>query len=300
MSNTTTYRRKKILGSYPVLTVFISITLSLIVMGLFGQILLNAHTIKGLMEQKAGEVQIYLYTQVSDSLQKDFYQQLSKSPYIDKQNDTLFITYTSPEQAKKEYIAMMGVDFTKVISENPLPASYTLQLKPQYIQDTANIQFIAQDFKQHPAVREVSYEKDLVQKIQYNIRLISWIVAGFALVLILVTVLLINNTIRLALYSQRFLIRSMQLVGARPYFIRKPFIVRAAWQGGLSGIFAALFLFGCLQYLFLEIPELQLLFQLEPTLYLYGGLILTGVMIGFFSSFVAVSKYLNVRLDDLY
>lgn len=293
-------RRKKILGSYPLFTVMISITLSLVVMGLFGLILLNAGSIKKLMQYKAGEIQIYLHQEVSDSLQQVFRQEIYSNAYIKRENDSIFIQYTSSEQAKKEYIALTGVDFTKVIDENPLPASYTIQLDEKFLQDTSNISFIAGEFKKSLAVREVTYEKDLMQKVLQKIKMISWVMAGFAAILILVTVLLIHNTIRLALYSQRFLIRSMQLVGARPFFIRKPFLYRAAFQGFLSGVIASGILFGLQQYAFHWLPELKMLYHFEWTLYLYASMIIAGILIGVLSAFGAVSKYLNMTLDDLY
>ena len=136
--------------------------------------------------------------------------------------------------------------------------------------------------------------------INHNLTRVSLVLLGFAAVLVLVVVILINNTIKLALFSQRFLIRSMQLVGATRLFIQQPFLRRATWQGLASGVLAALILVALLQYAYLEVSELRLLrddLRLGILLLSVVGL---GVIIGFFSSARAVHKYLNMSLDDLY
>jgi cell division transport system permease protein len=126
------------------------------------------------------------------------------------------------------------------------------------------------------------------------------VLLGFAVVLVLVVVVLINNTIKLALFSQRFLIRSMQLVGATRLFIQRPFLRRAAWQGLASGVLAALILVALLQYAYLEVEPLRLLRDDAGLGLLLLAVVGLGVVIGFFSSLRAVQKYLGMSLDDLY
>jgi cell division transport system permease protein len=160
--------------------------------------------------------------------------------------------------------------------------------------------FIIKDLNTEPAVYEVIYEEALLQKVTRNIRNAGIVLAAFALLLTIVTFFLINNTIKLALYSQRFLIRSMQLVGARPFFIQKPFIYRAMLQGAISGVLASILLFTLQQYAFVTIEDLQKLYVPELTYMLYGALIITGALIGLISSFLSVRKYMFLSLDDLY
>jgi cell division transport system permease protein len=149
-------------------------------------------------------------------------------------------------------------------------------------------------------VFEVQYPQDLFASINNNLTRVSLVLLGFAAVLVLVVVILINNTIKLALFSQRFLIRSMQLVGATRLFIQQPFLRRATWQGLASGVLAALLLVALLQYANLEVEPLRLLRHDFRLAILLLGVISLGVIIGFFSSVRAVHKYLNMSLDDLY
>jgi cell division transport system permease protein len=293
-------KRKKILGSFPYTTVIFSITLSLSVIGLFGLILINAQSIKKIIHNQVGEVQIYVHNHVSDSLLIAFKAGLYQKNYLAKDAaGNPEITYISKEEAKEEYIKQTGQDFTKIIEENPLRASYTIHVSDQYT-DSASMNFIVKELNMEPAVYEVIYEEALLKKVTRNIENAGIILAGFAILLTIVTFFLINNTIKLALYSQRFLIRSMQLVGARPFFIQKPFIYRAMLQGAISGIIASGLLFILQQYAFTTIEDLQKLYVPDLTYLLYAALVATGAMIGLVSSFLSVRKYMFLSLDDLY
>jgi len=293
-------KRKKILGSFPYTTVIFSITLSLSVIGLFGLILINAQSIKKIIHNQVGEVQIYVHNHISDSLLTAFKTGLYQKNYLAKDAaGNPEVTYISKEQAKDEYIKQTGQDFTKIIEENPLRASYTIHVSDQYT-DSASMNFIVKELNMEPAVYEVIYEEALLKKVTRNIKNAGIILAGFAILLTIVTFFLINNTIKLALYSQRFLIRSMQLVGARPFFIQKPFIYRAMLQGAISGIIASGLLFILQQYAFATIEDLQKLYVADQTYILYAALVVTGAMIGLVSSFLSVRKYMFLSLDDLY
>jgi len=293
-------KSKKILGSFPYTTVIFSITLSLSVIGLFGLILINAQSIKKIIHNQVGEVQIYVHNHISDSLLTAFKTGLYQKNYLAKDAaGNPEVTYISKEQAKDEYIKQTGQDFTKIIEENPLRASYTIHVSDQYT-DSASMNFIVKELNMEPAVYEVIYEEALLKKVTRNIKNAGIILAGFAILLTIVTFFLINNTIKLALYSQRFLIRSMQLVGARPFFIQKPFIYRAMLQGAISGIIASGLLFILQQYAFATIEDLQKLYVADQTYILYAALVVTGAMIGLVSSFLSVRKYMFLSLDDLY
>lgn len=300
MAETINKKRKKVLGSFPYTTVIFSITLSLTVIGLFGLILINAQSIKGIIHNQVGEVQIYVHNHINDSLSTEFKNSLYAKTYIAKnpagQPD---VTFISKEDAKKEYISQTGQDFTKIIDENPLRASYTIHVTDQYT-DSSSMGYIVKELNTDPAVYEVIYEEALLKKVTKNLQNAGIVLAGFALLLTIVTFFLINNTIKLALYSQRFLIRSMQLVGARPFFIQKPFVYRAMLQGGIAGILASGILFGLQKYAFATIEDLQKLYVPEKTYLLYAALILAGIVLGLISSFLSVRKYMFLALDDLY
>ena len=255
MTEITTKKRKKILGSFPYATVIFSITLSLSVIGVFGLILINAQSIKKIIHNQVGEVQVYVHNHINDSLMTGFKSNLYKKNYLAKDvTGVPEIIYISKEEAKEEYIKQTGQDFTKIIDENPLRASYTIHIAEKYT-DSSSMNFILKDLNLEPAVYEVIYEEALLKKVTRNIRNAGIVLAAFALLLTIVTFFLINNTIKLALYSQRFLIRSMQLVGARPFFIQKPFVYRAITQGAISGILASTLLFTLQQYAFATIDS---------------------------------------------
>jgi len=300
VAETTTKKRKKVLGSFPYTTVIFSITLSLTVIGLFGLILINAQSIKAIIHNQVGEVQIYVHNHINDSLSTEFKNSLYSKAYIAKnaagQPD---ITFISKEEAKKEYITQTGQDFTKIIDENPLRASYTFHITDNST-DSSSMSYIVKELNSDPAVYEVIYEEALLKKVTKNLQNAGIVLAGFALLLTIVTFFLINNTIKLALYSQRFLIRSMQLVGARPFFIQKPFVYRAMIQGGIAGILSSIILFALQQYAFATIEDLQKLYMPEQTYMLYAALVVTGVLLGLVSSFLSVRKYMFLALDDLY
>ncbi|MBC7451366.1 MAG: ABC transporter permease [Cytophagales bacterium] len=300
MAENYTKKRKKILGSYPYATVIFSITLSLTVIGLFGLILINAQAVKSIINNQIGEVQIYVHNHISDSLSNAFKSELYSKPYLLKSSDGKpLIDFKTKEEAKKEYISQTGQDFTKIIDENPLRDAYIIHISEDHT-DSASMHFIVEELNAYPAVYEVIYEEALLKKVTRNIQNVGLILAGFALLLTIATIFLINNTLKLALYSQRFLIRSMQLVGARPFFIQKPFIYRAILHGAIGGILASLLLHGLQQYAFATIEDLVKLYIPEQTFMLYGALVATGATIGFISSFRSVKKYMYMSLDDLY
>jgi cell division transport system permease protein len=296
----TTKKRKKVLGSFPYATVIFSITLSLCVIGVFGLILINAQSIKKIIHNQVGEVQIYVHNHINDSMSMAFKAGLYQKKYLALDtNNKPEIVYISKEDAKAEYIKQTGQDFTKIIDENPLRASYTIHVSDEYT-DSLSMNFVVQDLNSDPAVYEIIYEEALLKKVTRNIQNAGIVLAAFALLLIIVTFFLINNTIKLALYSQRFLIRSMQLVGARPFFIQKPFIYRAMLQGAVSGLLASAILYTLQQYAFISIEDLQKLYVPELTYILYASLVVTGAIIGLISSYLSVRKYMFLSLDDLY
>jgi cell division transport system permease protein len=294
------FRSKKILGSYPYLTVMFSITLSMIVLGLLGLILSHAQKLTFLVKETI-EVNVFLKNEMndSDSLRNVFYETISRRNYVLHKNNKPQITYTSKEQAKVKFIETYGEDFTKVLDENPLYASYAVKIKSEY-SDSLNMKKIAEQLSAFDGVKEAYYQEALINKINKNIKTVSLVLAVLGGILLLASVFLINNTIKLALYSQRFLIRSMQLVGATRWFIQRPFLWRSMFQGFISGVLAATILYVLMHVAYTELRELNELRQENHHYYIYGGLIMLGTMIGFLSSYRAVSAYLKLSLDELY
>lgn len=290
-------RRKKILGNFPFAVVFTSMTLALFVLGVFCFILLHAKQLSQFIQENI-EVHVILNKDISESQRAYIETQLSQQAFVLKKGDNLMLKYVSQDDAKKDFIKTYGEDFMKVLDENPLHSSFIVKVKPEYL-NKKSLSEIDLQISKWEQVKEVYYLEDLADKITKNIRFITIVFVSFTLILLIITILLINNTIKLALYSQRFLIRSMQLVGATQFFIQKPFLIRAAFQGFLSGTVASALLAGIYYYGTIMFPDLNALHT--PYLpHVMGILILFGTFLGFFSSLITISKYLKMSLDELY
>jgi cell division transport system permease protein len=293
-------QRKKVLGSYPFISILFSIIISLSVIGIFGNILINGHSIKKIISKEIGKIQINVHGHLTDSSIQAFKSQLLQKPYFINADGKKEIKYFSPEDAKKEYIKQTGEDFTQIIEENPLRPSFIVYVNDEYANDTSSMNHILKELRTNPAVYEVVYDQRVINKIIRNINISALIFLSFALVLIFITILLINNTIRLAMYSQRFLIRSMQLVGAKSWFIIKPYILRSSFLGFIGGLITSAILYGLEQYVLHTLPELGSLQNIQYNLYLYASIIALGWLIGGFSAYYSVKKYLYLPLENLY
>lgn len=290
-------KRKK-LGSYPYHTVIFSITMALSVSGLFSLLLLHANTLSEIIKDKF-EIHVYLEKDLQETELDSIKTRFTSFPFILKKEGKPQISYISREQAAETFRRETGEDFYKILGDNPLRASFILKIPHTYA-DSIKMSGIKSEISSVKGVYEVDYKENLITQINTNIRTVSIVLTAFALVLLLISVLMINNTLKLALFSQRFLIRSMQLVGATKGFIQRPFLFRALFQGLISGIIASAVLFIGLEYAYRFFPELKILTDYKIVYYIFAGLAAAGMIIGFFSSYRAVNKYLKMSLDELY
>ena len=290
--------RKKKLGRYPQLMVIFSISLALFVIGLFGILLLHAAKLSDKVKENL-EMQVYLDRNLTEMQLVRLKKTFSLKEYIAHQGSEPQVRFYSKEDGANDFIKGTGEDFLNFLGENPLRDAYILRINPEFA-ESEKLKKIKADLENIDGVFEVQYVENLFNSINQNLRKASLILISFAGILILVVVVLINNTIKLALYSQRFLIRSMQLVGATGYFIQRPFLNRATVQGIVSGLLASIALMLLLQYAYYEFPDLLLLRDEKQLLLLMAFLIVLGSVIGFFSSYRAVKKYMCASLDDLY
>ena len=290
--------RKKKLGRYPQLMVIFSISLALFVIGLFGILLLHAAKLSDKVKENL-EMQVYLDRNLTEMQLVRLKKTFSLKEYIAHQGSEPQVRFYSKEDGANDFIKGTGEDFLNFLGENPLRDAYILRINPEFA-ESKKLKKIKADLENIDGVFEVQYVENLFNSINQNLRKASLILISFAGILILVVVVLINNTIKLALYSQRFLIRSMQLVGATGYFIQRPFLNRATVQGIVSGLLASIALMLLLQYAYYEFPDLLLLRDEKQLLLLMAFLIVLGSVIGFFSSYRAVKKYMRASLDDLY
>lgn len=290
--------RKKKLGSYPHTMVVFSITLALLIIGLFGMLLIHAQKLSTLVKENL-EMQVYLDRNLPETQLLRLQQDFSRKPYIAYKDQQPQVRFLSKEEGAKQLIDQTGEDFQQFLGDNPLRDAYLLKINADY-GDAKNLSRIREELRQEPGVFEVEYVESLITSVNKNLRNVSLVLLGFAVVLTFVVVVLINNTIKLALFSQRFLIRSMQLVGATQSFIQWPFLRRAVWQGLVSGLLAGLLLLALLQYAYLQLEELRLFRDERLIGALVVALVILGMGIGFLSSWRAVRKYSGMSLDELY
>lgn len=289
--------RKKKLGSYPSVSVIASITLALFVIGVFGALVIYSRELERAVKENV-KIQVYLKTQVTpeerQKMEKDF-----SSEYFLPKNSKDAVQFVSKEEAAKQFIRETGENFKKFLGENPLHDAYLLRVDESF-QSREALAKIKGEIEKIPAVFQVYYVESIIDSINHNITQIGLVIMGLVAVLLLIVVLLINNTLRLALFSQRFLIRSMQLVGAKRWFIQGPFLIRATLHGLLSGILASAILAGVLSFATRKIDELRLIQNNERLLLLMSSLLALGILVAVVSSYRAVNKYLKLSLDELY
>ena len=291
-------KAKKQLGYFKFGSVLFSTTLSLFIVGLFGIILIQASSLTKMIRENI-EIQVFLDKELSQKQLADLRKDLAKRPFVLRTEDSLYLRFISNKEAAETFIKNTGEDFTKFLEDNPLRDSYVFSVSEEF-QSSEQLTLIAKELETKPGVFEVSYMTDLVDSINKNLFKVSLIMGGFILILIVTVIMLINNTIRLALFSQRFLIRSMQLVGATRGFIRQPFLIRAFFFGVLAGFLASGILYALLEYTKGNIEGFASLQNTELMLLLFAGLIIAGGCLSGISTLRSVNKYLNMSLDELY
>jgi len=291
-------RKKRKLGSYPFLSVTFSITLALFVIGLFGLMAMHAQKLTNLIQENV-EVQVFLNKQISSGEVTKISKTIGTKEYVIKKENEPKIRLITKDEAAAQFIADTGEDFKEFLGENPLRDVLVVNIKPEY-HAADSLKMVKADIEKMRGVFEVDYVESLVESINQNLTKIGAILVGFFVILMIVVVILINNTIKLALFSQRFLIRSMQLVGATSGFIRKPFLKRSVWYGFLAGALSSLMLLSIMLYANNRIEDLQELQDSQSLAILFLSLIFIGMIVGFLSTYRAVRKYLQMSLDELY
>uniref|UniRef100_UPI00404A38B9 cell division protein FtsX n=1 Tax=Daejeonella sp. TaxID=2805397 RepID=UPI00404A38B9 len=219
--------------------------------------------------------------------------QLDANPYV------LKTQYVSKELAARNLTKDLGEDFVDFLGYNPLLSSIDVYLKADYA-NNASIQTFTATLNKNPLVKEVVYQKSLIDMVNQNIKGIGLVILAFASILLIIAVALINNTIRLAIYSQRFLIKSMQLVGATKNFIRKPFLTYGVLHGLIGGLIAVILLLLTLYFAQQQVPEMIVLRDWFEFSLVFIGVIGIGVLISGLSTYFAVSKFLRLKIYDLY
>lgn len=288
-------KRKKKLGGYPAIGVVTSITLILFALGLFGNLLMYSSEF-GKVVRDHLNMEVFLNSTVTKTQRTQLEKKLSSKAFIAETEEP--VKFKSKEEALKDLEKDLG-DFKAILSENPLKDAFVIKVKPS-LQDTVSVKKIKAEIESMNGVFEVNYNPDLLVKVNENIFNVSLVLIIIAATMIIVTLLLVNNTLKLALFSQRFLIRSMQLVGAKAWFIQWPFLVRASLYGAIAGILASLALWRLSAYLIVRVPDIQLIYNPKLFMMILATIVIAGILIAVFSTFVSIRKYLRMSLDELY
>jgi len=270
----------------------LGVTLVLFLLGIIGWLVINAGKL-GQYFRESVEVRAYLRSSVSPEDSTALLQFIASRPYVRE------YAFVDKEAAKKKYLDEGNDDWSGVLDENPLPNSINFKLRNDYVQSDTLVH-IKSEIEANPLISNVQYPRELVTNLNRNIRRISFILLGLAVVLCVVVIVLIDNTIRLAMFSNRFLIKTMQMVGATRGFIAKPLNMRAIINGAISAVIAIVLVY--LLTLVAEnfLPELEALHDTKTLLLLFLALMILGIAITLFSTHRSVIKYLRMQLDELY
>ena len=271
----------------------VGVALVLLIMGIMGWFFLNINAVGNTFKEDI-RVSAYLRT-----LNKDTIGQIQA--FIAERPYTKTVTYVNKQSAQAIWNKENSEDWAKILEANPLPESIDFFAKADYVNTDSLTKITAaieNTFRKD--VADIQYPKSLVTNLNERASKIGIIFLVMSIILCIIVIISIDNTIRLAMYSNRFLIKTMQMVGATRNFISKPLLIRALLNGLISAFVAIFLLFGLIEWATTQFPQIGMLQGISNSLILFGGLILLGVGISVFSTYRSVLKYLKMKLDDLY
>lgn len=282
--------KKRLRSSY--LTSVISISLVLFMLGIIGFLFLNAKKLSDYVKETIGFT-VFLSDDTKEAAIFQLQKLLDNKVYV---KETRYIT---AEKAAEEFQKEIGEDFVEFLGFNPLVPSIDVKLHSAYA-NTDSIENIEKDLQEYSQIKEVYYQKSLINLINENVKKISFFIFIITVILFTIALALINNTVRLSIYSKRFIIRTMQLVGATGSFIRRPFLFRSFIYGSLASIIAMIMLTAMIYLADREFNNILGLYDFEIIALLYLMVLVCGIFINWISTYFAVGKYLNIKTDNLY
>lgn len=282
--------RRRLANAY--LSSIVSISLVLLLVGVAAMLLVNAKGVSDYFKENM-QISVMMKQTVSDEAAMAFQAELEKSGFI---KGTEFI---SREQGRREMEDMLGEDFLDVFETSPIPASVNVTLKADYV-SADSLAVVRDEISKSSLVDEVVYQGSLVDALNANLSRISLVLGVFIALLLFISFVLINNTVRLNVYARRFTIHTMKLVGATKSFIRAPFLVQAAFQGVFSAFIAIIVLVGMMFYMRSEFEQLFEIFRLDLLLTVMGIVLVSGLAICLVSTWFVVGKLVSLKKDELY
>lgn len=282
--------RRRLANAY--LSSVISISLVLLLVGVAAMLLVNAKSVSDYFKENM-QVTVMMKQNVSDEEAMDFQADLDGERYIRR---TVFV---SKEQGRREMADMLGDDFLDVFETSPIPVSVDVTLKAEYV-SADSLEMVKNEIALSPLVDEVVYQSSLVDALNANLNRISVILGVFIALLLFISFVLINNTVRLSVYARRFTIHTMKLVGATRSFIRAPFLVQAAFQGVFAAFIAIIALVIMMYFMRSEFQQLFEIFRLDLLLAVIGIVLASGLAICLVSTWMVVNKLVSLKKDELY
>lgn len=282
--------KRRIFAAY--ISSVISISLVLVLIGLGTLLLVNARSVSDYFKENL-QLSVLLKQEATDSLGTQVMARLQEKPFTSK------ASLVSKEQGAAELRQMLGEDFLEVFDSVPVPVSIDLFLKAEYV-STDSLSKVESEIRALPEVEEINSQKGLVEALSVNMSKLSLVLGVIILMLLFISVMLMNNLVRLNMFSRRFSIHTMQLVGAERGFIRRPFIGRAAVQGLLSGVVALAILGGILYFVHSSVPQLLGMLDLEKLAITCAAVLLCGILICVVSTWFVVNRMLSFKDEELY
>ncbi len=288
-------KKVKVPGTKPnYLYSIIGVTLVLVMLGFFGMMMIQAQEIMRFMKEKV-EVVVELKNDISQQNRDKFIRDISSQAFVKNGS----VKFLSKEEGATMLQEEFGEEFLKLDMPNPLFDVVTFNINSSYLKDNT-ISGLIKPFKESFVVRDIYFQENIAVMISQNLKQIGWVFLFIGLFLLFIAIFLIHNTIRLALYSNRFLIKNMELVGASWEFISQPYIKKSAIHGFISGVCAVLALAGILLFIQSDIPEIKEVTNYQSLIFLMVILIVLGIVISAGSTFYVVNKYLRMRVDEMY
>ena len=282
--------RRRLANAY--LSSIISISLVLLLVGMASMLLVNAKSVSDYFKENM-QVSVMMKQSVSDDAALSYKAQLDKERFI---KSSVFV---SKEQGRREMEDMLGEDFLEIFETSPIPVSIDVTLNAEYV-SADSLEVVRAEIGKSPLVDEVTYQRSLVDALNANLSKISLVLAVFIALLLFISFVLINNTVRLNVFARRFTIHTMKLVGATKSFIRAPFLVQSAFQGIFAAVIAIIVLVALLFFVKNGFEQLFEVFRLELLLLVAGIVMLSGLVICVTSTYFVVGKLVSLKKDELY
>lgn len=284
------YQKRRLISSY--FSVILSIFLVLFLLGSLGMFVINYEKISNNFKENI-PMSIYFKEDVNEKQLAAYQTELDSQKFIKD------LTFVHKDSAANIHQKTIGEDFVKFLGFNPLQHSFDLHFNGAYVEKDS-IKNIEIGIKENSLVDEVVYDAQLVDLVNKNIRTISFWVLIISGVFAFISVLLINSSLRLSIYSKRFIIKTMQMVGATKSFIRKPFIITSVKLGIIGSVLAIIGILALTAYADSKLPTLGLMSDLQSIVLVCGTVFIVGIIITYISTYFATQRFLNLKSDDLY